>query len=224
MSPRPAVRVGVLGCADIARRRMLPAFAASPDTEVVAVASRDADRAKALAAPYGARPVQGYAELLADASVDAVHIPLPLALHAEWTEAALRAGKHVLAEKPLTDDPARSAALFALAERSGLALMENVMFVHHRRHAEVARLVAAGRSANSAPSRRCSACRGGRRTTSATAGSWPGAPWGTSGSIRCAPPSTSSARSWRCWALSSPKAPASPSTPRAPSSCAPRPG
>ncbi|NUV40582.1 MULTISPECIES: Gfo/Idh/MocA family protein [Streptomyces] len=144
MSPRPAVRVGVLGCADIARRRMLPAFAASPDTEVVAVASRDADRAKALAAPYGARPVRGYAELLADASVDAVHIPLPLALHAEWTEAALRAGKHVLAEKPLTDDPARSAALFALAERSGLALMENVMFVHHRRHAEVARLVAAG--------------------------------------------------------------------------------
>ncbi|MFJ7057376.1 Gfo/Idh/MocA family protein [Streptomyces microflavus] len=143
MGPRK-IRVGVLGCADIARRRMIPAFAACPDTEVAAVASRDTDRAKALAAPYGARPVQGYAELLHDDSVDAVYVPLPLSLHAEWTEAALRGGKHVLAEKPLTTDPVRSAQLYALAEGSGLALMENVMFVHHRRHAEVDRLVAEG--------------------------------------------------------------------------------
>ncbi|MET7500335.1 Gfo/Idh/MocA family protein [Streptomyces microflavus] len=143
MGPR-TIRVGVLGCAEIARRRMLPAFAACPDTEVVAVASRDTARAAEFAAPYGARPVRGYAGLLAEDSVDAVYVPLPLSMHAEWTEAALRGGKHVLAEKPLTTDPVRSAQLYALAQGAGLALMENVMFVHHARHAEVARLVAEG--------------------------------------------------------------------------------
>ena len=141
---RAAVRVGVLGCAEIARRRMLPAFDACPGTRVAAVASRDPARAEATAAPYGARALPGYAELLADPGVDAVYVPLPLALHAAWTEAALRAGKHVLAEKPLTSDPDRTAALYALARARGLALMENVMFVHHGLHTRVRKLLADG--------------------------------------------------------------------------------
>ncbi|MFQ6194420.1 Gfo/Idh/MocA family protein [Streptomyces sp. NPDC000405] len=138
------VRIGVLGCADIARRRMLPAFAAHPDTELVAVASRDRTRAASLAAEYRCRAFHGYAALLADEAVDAVYVPLPAALHEEWAEAALRAGKHVLAEKPLTLEPARTAALATLARERGLALMENVMFVHHSQHAAVGELVASG--------------------------------------------------------------------------------
>ncbi|MFJ7773365.1 Gfo/Idh/MocA family protein [Streptomyces sp. NPDC097107] len=138
------VRIGVLGCADIARRRMLPAMAAADGLEVAAVASRDAERARELAERFAARPVHGYAALLERDDVDAVYVPLPAALHAEWTEAALRAGKHVLAEKPLTTDPDTTARLVELAERSGLALMENVMFVHHSQHEAVRTLVAEG--------------------------------------------------------------------------------
>ncbi|MDI3422922.1 Gfo/Idh/MocA family protein [Streptomyces luteolus] len=138
------VRVGVLGCAEIARRRMLPALDRCPDTRVTAVASRDPARAAATAEPYGARVLPGYAALLAAPDVDAVYVPLPLALHAEWTEAALRAGKHVLAEKPLTADADRTAELCALARARGLALMENVMFVHHGQHTRVRQLVADG--------------------------------------------------------------------------------
>lgn len=138
------VRVGVLGCAGIARRRMLPAFASCPATEVIAVAGRDRARAEAVAARYGARAVQGYGGLLADDEVEAVYVPLPLALHAEWVEAALRSGRHVLAEKPLTHEAASTAALFALARKNGLSLMENVMFVHHRQHAGIGALVAEG--------------------------------------------------------------------------------
>ncbi|MFD7322434.1 Gfo/Idh/MocA family protein [Streptomyces sp. NPDC059875] len=138
------VRMGVLGCADIARRRMLPAFAACAATEVAAVASRNADGARRLAAEYGARPVHGYDALLADPAVDAVYVPVPAALHAEWIEAALLSGKHVLAEKPLTMTADTTAALFRLAESRGLALMENVMFVHHGQHARVGALVADG--------------------------------------------------------------------------------
>jgi predicted dehydrogenase len=139
-----AVRIGVLGCADIALRRMLPALAASADAELVAVASRDADRAEETARTYGCRAVHGYAELLALDEVQAVYVPLPAALHAEWVEAALLMGKHVLAEKPLTTDRDQTAALVALARRRGLALLENVMFVHHGQHAEVRRLHADG--------------------------------------------------------------------------------
>ncbi|HEY9373546.1 Gfo/Idh/MocA family oxidoreductase [Streptomyces sp.] len=138
------IRIGVLGCADIARRRMLPALAASAAFDVAAVAGRDRARADELAGAYGARGYGDYAELLADDGIDAVYAPVPLALHHRWVEAALMAGKHVLAEKPLTTDPERTAALFALARERSLALMENVMFVHHGRHAEVRRLVADG--------------------------------------------------------------------------------
>ncbi|MCU1470920.1 MAG: gfo 2 [Glaciihabitans sp.] len=139
------VRIGVLGCADIARRRMLPAFAADPDSAVVAIASRDGDRAHALAAQYdGCAAVAGYETLLADPGIDAVYVPLPVALHSEWIERALRAGKHVLGEKPLTPDTATTARLFALARSSGLVLGENFMFPHHRRHQRVRQLIAAG--------------------------------------------------------------------------------
>ncbi len=138
------VRIGVLGCADIARRRMLPAMAAADGIEIAAVAGRDAARARELAGQFGARPVHGYAALLDRDDVDAVYVPLPAALHEEWTEAALRAGKHVLAEKPLTTGPAGTGRLMTLAERSGRVLMENVMFVHHPQHAAVGKLVADG--------------------------------------------------------------------------------
>jgi predicted dehydrogenase len=138
------LRIGVLGCAGIARRRMLPAFRACPDTELVAVASRDPARARETAAEAGCEAVHGYAELLARTDVDAVYVPLPAALHERWVRAALRAGKHVLGEKPLTTDPAATAELAALAAAAGLALRENVMFVHHPQHAVVRRLVTEG--------------------------------------------------------------------------------
>jgi predicted dehydrogenase len=138
------LRIGVLGCADIARRRMLPAMAVADGVEISAIASREEARARALAQQYGARAVTGYAALLERDDVDAVYVPLPAALHARWTEAALRAGKHVLAEKPLTTDPAATAHLLALARASGLVLLENVMFVHHPQHATVRRWIADG--------------------------------------------------------------------------------
>ncbi|SHN06528.1 Predicted dehydrogenase [Actinacidiphila paucisporea] len=139
-----AVRIGVLGCADIALRRMLPAIAARPEVELVAIASRDPARAAEQAREYGCAAVSGYAELLDRDDVDAVYVPLPAGLHARWVAAALRAGKHVLAEKPLTTDAALTAQLLDRAEAYGLVLMENVMFVHHAQHARVRQLLASG--------------------------------------------------------------------------------
>ncbi|MFI6287502.1 Gfo/Idh/MocA family protein [Streptomyces sp. NPDC051018] len=138
------VRFGVLGCAGIARRRMLPAMAADPGITVTALASRRPATADSWAAEYGCAPEYDYPALLDRGDVDAVYVPLPAALHARWTEAALRAGKHVLCEKPLTTDAGRTGELLALARVRGLVLAENVMFVHHPQHETVRRLVADG--------------------------------------------------------------------------------
>ncbi|MEU9155374.1 Gfo/Idh/MocA family oxidoreductase [Streptomyces sp. NPDC048417] len=143
--PDTPVRIGVLGAASIARRRMLPAFAAHPATEVVAIASRTPDRAAELTARYGGTPFSRYEDVLRpDNGVDAVYVPLPIALHAHWTERALLSDKHVLAEKPLTDDPAKAVELVRLARDRGLALMENVLFLQHSQHAAAARLLGEG--------------------------------------------------------------------------------
>jgi dTDP-3,4-didehydro-2,6-dideoxy-alpha-D-glucose 3-reductase len=142
--PEETVRVGVIGCADIAWRRALPAMEAEPLIEVTAVASRTRDRAERFTGRFGGTPVEGYDALLERKDVDAVYVPLPAVLHAEWIDRALRAGKHVLAEKPLTTDRERAEALFELAGEQGLLLMENFMFLHHPQHERVAAMLAEG--------------------------------------------------------------------------------
>ncbi|GAA3343142.1 Gfo/Idh/MocA family oxidoreductase [Amorphoplanes nipponensis] len=144
MSGARPLRLGVLGAADIARRRTLPAVAAEPDVELVAVASRDPHRARRCTEVFGGEPMAGYAALLGRADIDAVYLPLPAALHARWIEAALDAGKHVLAEKPLTIRAADAHRLVASAAARGLVLAENYMFALHPQHACVAELIAAG--------------------------------------------------------------------------------
>ncbi|UFQ18661.1 MULTISPECIES: Gfo/Idh/MocA family protein [Streptomyces] len=142
-TPRP-LRCGVLGCADIAWRRTLPAMAATPGVEVAAVASRDGAKAARFAAAFDCEPIAGYDALLASPGIDAVYVPLPAMLHAEWVGKALRAGKHVLAEKPLTGDAESTGRLLRLADSLGLVLLENVAFPHHGQHAHVRKLLADG--------------------------------------------------------------------------------
>ncbi|MEV0804768.1 Gfo/Idh/MocA family oxidoreductase [Micromonospora sp. NPDC050200] len=143
-SPRGRVRLGVLGCAGIAWRRTLPAVEDEPSLDLVAVASRDADKAHRFGARFGCEPVEGYQRLLDRADIDAVYVPLPAALHSPWARAALRAGKHVLVEKPLTPDPAETAELLTAARKAGRVLMENYMFPFHTQHAAIRQLIAEG--------------------------------------------------------------------------------
>ncbi|AXK35222.1 gfo/Idh/MocA family oxidoreductase [Streptomyces armeniacus] len=138
------VRLGVLGCASIAWRRMLPALAARPELELVAVASRELSKAAQFTDEFGGEAVQGYEQLLARDDVEAVYVPLPIMLHAEWVERALRAGKHVLCEKPLTRGLADAERLVKLADELGLTLMESLMFVRHSQHTAVRELLDSG--------------------------------------------------------------------------------
>jgi len=138
------VRWGVLSTARI-NDRLLAGIAAAPESEALAVASRDGERARRYAARHEiARAYAGYEALLADPDVDAVYISLPNGLHAEWTLRALEAGKHVLCEKPLSRSAAQAASLFDAAEHAGRLLSEAFMYRHHPQTRRLAELVAAG--------------------------------------------------------------------------------
>jgi predicted dehydrogenase len=139
------LRFGVLGCASIAVRKVIPAIARSQRCEVVAIASRDAGRASATAADLGiARHHGSYEELLADPDVEAVYIPLPNHLHAAWTLRAAVAGKHVLCEKPLALDTTEAAAMIDGCRRAGVVLMEAFMYRLHPMWTRVHELVTGG--------------------------------------------------------------------------------
>ncbi len=104
----------------------------SPLADVVAVASRDDERARSYAATFGIPRAHGsYEALLADPEVEAVYVSLPNGLHVEWTIRALEAGKHVLCEKPMDRRPAAVAEAFDVAEREGLVLSEAFMWRHN---------------------------------------------------------------------------------------------
>ena len=99
MKASSPLRIGILGCANIARQFSRD-VAASPFVRVVAVGSRTRQTAAAFAAAHGIGRHHGsYDALLADADVDAIYLPLPNSLHAEWAIAAAAHGKHVLCEK-----------------------------------------------------------------------------------------------------------------------------
>jgi predicted dehydrogenase len=136
---------GILSAAKIAREFVAPAIHASARGRIAAVASRTPGKAEALAAPYGPVTIHhDYDALLADPGVDAVYIGLPNAAHVEWTEKALRAGKHVLCEKPLALEAAEIEALIRTRDETGRFAAEAFMVTHHPQWRRVRELVAAG--------------------------------------------------------------------------------
>jgi D-xylose 1-dehydrogenase (NADP+, D-xylono-1,5-lactone-forming) len=138
------VRWGLLSTARI-NAKLIAGAAASERSEIAAVASRDKARAEAFAAEHGIPRAHGsYEELLADPGVDAVYVPLPNALHVEWSIAALQAGKHVLCEKPMSRHPDQIDAAFDAAHAAGRVLSEAFMWRHHPQARALAALVADG--------------------------------------------------------------------------------
>ncbi len=138
------VRWGLLSTAAIGRV-VVDAARGAARTRFVAVASRDAGRARQFADDCGLELSFGsYEELLASEDVDAVYVALPVALHAEWTLKALAAGKHVLCEKPFAVTAADAARCFDAAAAAGRWCLEGLMYRHHPQTLLARRLVANG--------------------------------------------------------------------------------
>ncbi|HEY7526796.1 MAG TPA: Gfo/Idh/MocA family oxidoreductase [Candidatus Limnocylindria bacterium] len=141
-----ALRWGILSTADIARRKVIPGMRKAARCEITAIASRDQTTARRAAAELEIPRAHGsYEALLADPQVDAVYIPLPNHLHAEWAIAAVKAGKHVLCEKPLAMTAADAQRMVDAAEAAGVELMEAFMYRLHPSWVTVHELVRSGR-------------------------------------------------------------------------------
>jgi xylose dehydrogenase (NAD/NADP) len=126
-----AVKWGILSTADI-NRKVIPGAHASDKVELMAVASRDLQRAEEYAREWEIERAYGsYEALLEDADVEAVYISLPNTLHCEWSIRAVEAGKHVLCEKPMSRHLADVESAFDAAERNQRILMEAFMYRHH---------------------------------------------------------------------------------------------
>jgi xylose dehydrogenase (NAD/NADP) len=140
----PAVRWGIISTADI-NRKLIPGAHASPKVDLLAVASRDKSRAEAYAGEWQIERAYGsYEELLADPDIEAVYIPLPNTMHAEWSINALDAGKHVLCEKPFSRHTGDVEASFEAAERNDRLLSEAFMYRHNPQTARLKEIVDGG--------------------------------------------------------------------------------
>ena len=137
---------GILGTAKIAVNKVIPALQKSSLGTVVAIASRDAAKARAVASQLGiARAHESYEALLADPKIDAVYIPLPNHLHVPWSLQALAAGKHVLCEKPIALNAREAADLAATARKyPRLKIMEAFMYRFHPQWLRAREIVASG--------------------------------------------------------------------------------
>lgn len=138
------MKLGILGTADIAFRRFLPALNKCPQITYAGVASRTPEKGLKFQESFGGKVYQSYDELLADESIDAVYVPLPPALHFEWGKKVLESGKHLLMEKPFTTNINDTEQLLKLAEENKLAVHENYMFLYHSQLAKIKEIIAAG--------------------------------------------------------------------------------
>ncbi|MBC7841853.1 MAG: Gfo/Idh/MocA family oxidoreductase [Gemmatimonadaceae bacterium] len=138
------LRIGILGAARIARK-FVEGVADSVAVEVVAVASRDRERADAFARSCGvARVFPTYDALLASGDVDAIYNPLPNGLHGVWSIRAMDAGKHVLCEKPLAVSRVEAELMYAVARRNDVRLAEAFPYRAQPQTLALQQLIASG--------------------------------------------------------------------------------
>ncbi|MFX3623122.1 MAG: Gfo/Idh/MocA family protein [Ectobacillus sp.] len=138
------LKVGVIGCGSIAQHRHLPEYAFNPHVELVAVCDINKERAAKAAKKYGAKAYISYEELLESGEVDAVSVCTPNYLHAPISIAALKAGVHVLCEKPMATSAEEAQAMIEAAKQSG----KKLMIAHNQRfvpsHQKARQLIAGG--------------------------------------------------------------------------------
>lgn len=126
------LRLGILGAARIAPNALIKPARVVSDVQVVAVAARDGNKARRFAKTHNVpRALDSYDALVNDPDIDVVYNPLPNALHREWTIKALRAGKHVLCEKPIASNAREAEEMARAADETGRVLMEAFHYRYH---------------------------------------------------------------------------------------------
>ncbi len=140
------IRIGIIGCANIAKKYLIPAFQALSDSFfVVGVASRSVSRANEFKKLFNVAVFDSYDELIAHREIDAVYIPLPNGLHYQYVKEAIKNGKHVLVEKSIACTSLEVITLNRMAQENNLVLLENFQFRFHRQLKEIQQIISGGK-------------------------------------------------------------------------------
>lgn len=137
------LRIGILGCANIAEKYAIAAFKSLPSVELVAIASRDTNKANEWAARHGLE-AETYESLIARDDIDVVYSPLPIGLQEEWVLKASKAGKHIICEKSITHSLESAKRMVDACRRKGVALYENFVPEFHPQHEAIRSLITEG--------------------------------------------------------------------------------
>jgi len=145
MKTRSPVRIGVLGAAAIVPMALTKPAQNVPEVQITAIAARDPQRAEKFARKHHIPRVhKTYNDLLTDPKIDAIYNPLPNSLHAEWTIRALRAGKHVLCEKPFASNAREAMGMADAAKATGKVLSEGFAYRYHPLTARIKDVIQSG--------------------------------------------------------------------------------
>ena len=139
------INIGILGCASIAERSVIPAILNLPKYfKLVAVASRSYEKADKFAKKFNCESVDSYDELIKRTDIDALYIPLPTGLHDKWVNKAIKSGKNVYAEKSMALNFSQAKKMVQNAKKYNVALMEGFMFQYHNQHEHLKELLSKG--------------------------------------------------------------------------------
>ena len=145
MKSSTPIRIGILGAAAIVPSALTNPARGIHEAQILAVAARDPKRAYTFAKKHNIPRVhQTYSALLADQDIDAIYNPLPNSLHSKWTIRALKAGKHVLCEKPFASNAQEAEEMATVAREKGLVLSEAFAYRYHPLTARVKEIIASG--------------------------------------------------------------------------------
>lgn len=137
------VRVGILGCANIAEKYAIGAFKSLPNVELVAIGSRNIDKAKEWAGRHGLE-AETYESLIERSDINVVYSPLPVGLQEEWVLKAASTGKHIICEKSITYGLESAERMIETCRNAGVALYENFVPEFHPQHTEILSRITGG--------------------------------------------------------------------------------
>lgn len=139
------VRIGILGCANIAAKYAIKSFQSIENAELISIASRDYNKAKEWANKFGLKAEESYDSLISSKDIDAVYIPLPIGLHKEWVLKAAKEKKHIICEKSMAESFSSVKLIVNICKSNDVVLYENFMCDFHPQHAKVISLIDEGK-------------------------------------------------------------------------------
>jgi len=135
------LRIGILGCANVARKSAIPALKNLPNIELVGIASRDLLKANQWVKEFGINNAYSYDDLVESDEIDAIYVPLPIGLHEKWVIKAAENGKHVICEKSISDNFNSVKKIVEVCKTNEVVLFENFMCDYHTQHVKVKELI-----------------------------------------------------------------------------------